>query len=1031
MNYPKRLIEVDLPIARISAHSRREKSIRHGHISTLHIWWARRPLAACRAVICAALWPDPADENCPPAFREKAAELITAFARKAATTRQLMETCSPESLARWEEIAKIGQEYGGQENAETESLPPHIPVPHLPVQTLRSALLDFIADFANWDNSASQPYLETSRALTQAAHESLGGEPGTRPLVVDPFAGGGSIPLEALRIGADAFASDLNPVAVLLNKVVLEYIPKYGQRLADEVRKWGEWVKEQAEKELAEFYPKDPDGATPIAYLWARTIQCEGPGCGAEVPLIRSLWLAKKANRSVALQLVPNPKAKRVDFRVIVKQRDGWVDQDDRESEIASPSLDGTVKRGSATCPCCGFTTPVTSVRRQLKVRNGGTKDARLLCVVTTRPNEDGVGYRLQAERDSVALRLAQSDLGKREKNHRGALRFVPDEPTPEGGGTGAGRAFSQRYYGMDRFSDLFTPRQQLLLSTLAALVERAGTEIRKVADDQFSAATSALLSMALGKLADFSSSLCTWRITRSCVRGTFTRQALPITWDFGEMNPFAGSAGDWEEACRYVGMLIDEVNRMSSSPGQAQLASAMDHPLPDGIASAFVTDPPYYDAVPYADLSNYFYVWHKRALQRFLLDILSHPLSPKEDEAIMDPASRSKEGGIKDAAFYESAMRRAMENGCRILDRSGIGIVVFAHKSTSGWEAILQGVVDAGWVVTGSWPVDTERPGRLRSQDSAALASSVHLVCRPRGKDDVGDWRDVLQEVPRRIHEWMPRLAEEGVVGADAIFACLGPALEVFSRYSRVEKASGEAVPLREYLEQIWAAVSTEALSMIFEDADAAGLEPDARLTAMWLWTLGGKQENGQENEGQEDEEEGEDSRKTVKTAGYVLEFDAARKIAQGLGIHLDKSESIVEVKGDKARLRPISERTQHLFGKDTEAAPTGRGKKKTKQKQLTFFEDADEFQVAEAGWGELKGPPPGSTVLDRLHQAMILFAAGRGELLRRFLTEEGVGTDARFWRLAQSFSALYPRGTDEKRWVDGVLARKKGLGL
>ena len=175
------------------------------------------------------------------------------------------------------------------------------------LNVLRNALFDFIADFANWDNSTVPEYLETARALTQAAHEALGGEPGTRPLVVDPFAGGGAIPLEALRVGADAFASDLNPVAVLLNKVVLEYIPKYGQRLADEVRKWGEWIKEQAEQELAEFYPKDPDGATPIAYLWARTITCEGPGCGAEVPLMRSLWLAKKGSKSVALRLVPRP----------------------------------------------------------------------------------------------------------------------------------------------------------------------------------------------------------------------------------------------------------------------------------------------------------------------------------------------------------------------------------------------------------------------------------------------------------------------------------------------------------------------------------------------------------------------------------------------------------------------------------------------------------------------------------------------------------------------------------------------------
>jgi adenine-specific DNA methylase len=270
MTYPRRLIEVDLPIKRISAHARREKSIRHGHISTLHIWWARRPLAACRAVICAALWPDPADELCPAAFRDKARALMLEWMSHA---RQRL--LSAESRPRFEAARKDAKRFDDPEE-------------------IRRALLDFIADFANWDNSTVREYLDTSRALTQAAHEALGGAPGTRPLVVDPFAGGGSIPLEALRVGADAFASDLNPVAVLLNKVVLEYIPKYGQRLADEVRKWGEWIKQEAEKELAEFYPKDPDGATPIAYLWARTIRCEGPGCGAEVPLVKTTVLDSK-----------------------------------------------------------------------------------------------------------------------------------------------------------------------------------------------------------------------------------------------------------------------------------------------------------------------------------------------------------------------------------------------------------------------------------------------------------------------------------------------------------------------------------------------------------------------------------------------------------------------------------------------------------------------------------------------------------------------------------------------------------------
>jgi putative DNA methylase len=377
--------------------------------------------------------------------------------------------------------------------------------------------------------------------------------------------------------------------------------------------------------------------------------------------------------------------------------------------------------------------------------------------------------------------------------------------------------------------------------------------------------------------------------------------------------------------------------------------------------------------------------------------------------------------------------MTRACRESCRITKPSGVSVYVFANKETSGWEAMLASLIAAGWVITASWPIDTEMGNRLRARNSAVLASSVHLVCRPRTSNEIGDWRDTLSELPKRIHEWMPRLAAEGVVGADAIFACLGPALEIFSRYSRVEKASGETATLREYLEHVWAAVSTEALSLIFKDADAAGLEPDARLTAMWLWTLGagsGQQTAGsksEEDEGEDADEEGNGS-KPAKMSGFTLEYDAARKIAQGLGVHLEQCEGFVEVKGDKARLLPVAERSRRLFGKDTEAPAAGRKKKKVQQK--TLFEEAAEAE-GDAVWGELKGPPPGTTALDRLHQAMILFGAQRGELLKRFLVEDGVGKDARFWKLAQSLSALYPAGSDEKRWVDGVLARKKGLGL
>jgi len=1004
--YPKRLIEVDLPIKRISAHARREKSIRHGHISTLHIWWARRPLAACRAVICAALWPDPADDLCPEAFTRVAKERMLDWAR------EHLRLASPESASRM---------------VATQKDPDRLADPLV----LRRALLDFIADFANWDNSTVPAYLATSRALTQAAHEALGGVPGTRPLVVDPFAGGGSIPLEALRVGADAFASDLNPVAVLLNKVVLEYIPKYGQRLADEVRKWGEWIKREAEKELAEFYPKDPDGATPIAYLWARTIQCEGPGCGAEVPLIRSLWLAKKSTRSIALQLAPRPEAKRVDFRIIRKARDGWLDNDDPSYQIQDPDLDGTVKRGSATCPCCGYTTAVANVRKQLKDRRGGTADARLLAIVASRDNEPGRSFRLPIPADLMAAQKADDELKRRKMAHGGSLSLSPSEEISLNGI----RRISVPIYGMTVWGDLFSPRQLLALTTYVSLV-RAAAEQRPA--DGMSAAVQTILGLAISRWTDICNSLCRWEATKTQVRNLFGRQAVPMIWDFAEPQVFSDAAGNYSVT---LDTMLEFIQRQAviSTVGVAQEASAAAHTLPSDCADAFVTDPPYYDAVPYAYLSDFFYVWLRRSIGHVHPDLFKESAVPKDAEIVVD-RTHELSNTTHDIAFYESELTKAFAEGRRIAKPDAIGTIVFASKTTASWEAILKAVVDAGWIITGSWPIDTELENRVSAQGQSRLASSVHLVCRPREHpdgsvrtDDIGAWRDVLAELPVRIHDWMPRLAEEGVVGADAIFACLGPALEVFSRYARVEKASGETVTLKEYLEQVWAAVAKEALSLVFAGADTAGFEPDARLTAMWLWTLNAGT-NADAPAGQDDlfSEAGEDEEPVAKgklKGGFTLEYDAARKIAQGLGAHLEELPHLVEIKGDQARLLPVSERTKHLFGKGEAQTPTrGRGHKKPVQGDL--FAELKDIEE-DAGWGLTGAPKAGETALDRIHQGMILFAAGRGEALKRFLVEDGAGRDQRFWGLAQALSALYPAHTEEKRWVDGVLARKKSLGF
>jgi putative DNA methylase len=368
--------------------------------------------------------------------------------------------------------------------------------------------------------------------------------------------------------------------------------------------------------------------------------------------------------------------------------------------------------------------------------------------------------------------------------------------------------------------------------------------------------------------------------------------------------------------------------------------------------------------------------------------------------------------------------------------------VVVFAHKGTASWEALLAAFVDSGWTVVASWPIDTERAARPRALRSAALGSSIHIVGRKRVLGQVGDWRAVLAELAPRTHDWLLRLADEGVVGADAIFACLGPALEIYSRYDRVETAAGDVVPLgdkvsedgavrRGYLSYVWEAVAQEALRLIFSGADASGFEEDARLTAIWLWTLSTGVVEGSGRLGDSGEPEGSADADAPATtpAGFPLEYDAARKISQGLGVHMEALATVVELKGDTARLLSVTERTRALFGEEVEDSRAGK-KKGAAQMSLGFAKELEHAERTGA-WGEAGTPRQGRSVLDRVHQAMLLFGGGRTEALKRFLAQDDVGTDVRLWRLAQALSALYPAGSDEKRWVDGVLSRKKGLGF
>ncbi len=769
----RKLIEVALPLEAINRESAREKSIRHGHPSTLHLWWARRPLAAARAVLFAQLVDDPSSHP---------------------------------------------KEFPSEELQRKE----------------RERLHKLIECLVVWEN------VQDEKLLAEAHAEILKSTDGNPPPILDPFAGGGTIPLEAQRLGLEAHASDLNPVAVLINKALIEIPPKFSRQppvfpdvakdqlthpwphatgLAEDVRRYGRWMRDEAEKRIGHLYPKailsDGSQATVIAWIWARTVTCPNPACGIAMPLVRSWWLGKKKGKEA--YVVPSVVDGEVHFAI--RHDPGRVPTDE---------TDGSVGRTGATCMGCGSAVELKYIRTEGRA---GRMGSQLMTTVAE-------GNRTRIYLEPTPEHVAAAEVPRPDSVPSGDLPANP-------------RDFKTPNYGMTTFADLFTARQLTALTTFSDLVDEArehvladavaagipegnrleggGTGAAAYAD-----AVATYLGFAISRMTNKSSTICSWDSSTKmeAVRSVFARQALPMTWDYAESNPWGGSGGDFTEDLQWVSRVLDKCT--CGLPGIARQASANDSRLSGLLIS---TDPPYYDNIGYSDLSDYFYVWLRRSLRSVHQKLLSTMLVPKAEELVANPYRHGgKEGAHQ---FFEQGFRevfgRARESALpdfpiTVYYAFKQSVTTESGEASTGWETLLEGMIRSGWEVTATWPVRSELGNRMIGAGKNALASSIVLALRPRpaGAPQT-DRREFVEALKAELPAALKDLQQGAIAPVDLPQAAIGPGMAVFSRYSGVLEPDGSKMSVRSALARI-----NEILDQVLNEQEG-DFDATSRFAIAW----------------------------------------------------------------------------------------------------------------------------------------------------------------------------------------------------
>jgi putative DNA methylase len=1077
MTDKKRLIEVAFPLKQTSIDSVHEKNVRHGHISTLHIWPARRPLAACRAALVTTLLPDPENDEERKLILEKLAGKVVQRVKKVRDADGKME----------EKIVE-----------ETEG------------------------GILHWGRE-SGPDLEWFR---QKIREAYGGR---APKVLDPFAGGGAIPLEAMRLGCEATAVDINPVAWFILKCTLEYPQKLaGQthplpdfalqdaefmqaflkaqgmskqalttRLAElghntgnnepqlsflaspaekvnnedveiqadlawHVRAWGRWVLKQARRDLAKYYPtyadfeplvevahkveRHPiqlvplnDDGTPdldalnaefdevylrdkhnprwvakptVAYLWARTVTCKN--CRATLPLLKTRWLCKKDRKRVVLTMHPNDERIGVVFGVennVPIQGNILAQRREHDKQIGG----GTMSRSGATCPCCGAIMTMQDIRLEGQAKRLGTV---LTAVVVD--GLKGKEYRLPTKLEIQMATESEKELIPTYAN----IPFnLPNEPTPTGGGSGAGRAFSVQGYGMMEWRDIFSSRQLLSLGVFTLSTRNMSLSEY---DRSWQLAIRAGLTICIDRLADRNSTLAWYQTSAEKIGPTFTRFALPITWDFVEIMPWADASGGYLQAVDWVSEVYEHLTSSAFKMDQSEVykKSAI-----DGLDHEFdmiVTDPPYYDAIPYSDLMDFYYIWLKRALSGLDDDLtqnFSSLLSPKwdhdrNDGELIDDPSRFKGNNQASKTTYEDGMYRAFVSCHNSLVSNGRLVVVFAHKQPDAWETLVAAIIKAGFVVIGSWPIQTERVGRMRSVSSAALSSSVWLVCRKRPETSRPGWDNrVLDEMRHNIATRLRDFWDAGIRGPDFVWAATGPALEAYSQYPAVKKTNepGQLMTVAEFLRHVRRMVVDFVIGRVL--TGNGGTESVSGLDDVTTYYLLHRHDFGFAD----------------APAGacilYAISCGLSDKdlvdrydlLAHTGGKDADEEEPAEEDgeeagSGSTLRLKTWQQRKSPRMGSDPALDSTTA--------HLPLFPDMELPQVASSREVPL---------IDQIHRLMHLWKAGDVNKVNDYLDLRGLRHNQLFSQLLQALIELAPVSSEERSLMESISnhigGRSKGL--